>query len=413
MIEENKSKISYIQVLKRQGFRNLWIGSAISIIGNHIHYIAMLAYVYHLTGKALDLGFLMIISAIPNLIFGPFMGVLADRLNRRYIMIVSDLARCAFAFIFPFTATLWQIYALVFLMGIARTAYSPAEFSLLPNLVKKDELVVANSLEVTTMNITMIVGPALGGLIISIYGTTPAFIANALTFLFSAVMISFIREILCAEKSEERKTGIFSDFKEGLSFLWGDSIMRYIIIVFSIVVILVAGINPLIIVYVHKTLGKGDIEFGYLISILGVGGIVGGFLYGLIGKRVSKMQVMIYNLLIDGMVMCFLGFTSSYYFAGVIFFIFGMINTAFHVAVMTLLQEYIPNNLRGRIIGVFSLIFDPLRMFSMGIYGFLADIFSVGILFIASGLFEVLTGGFARLMPAYRKIRGIEGGLFS
>jgi len=408
MVEEIKPKISYLKVLKRQGYRNLWIGSAISIIGNHIHYIAMLAYVYHLTGKALDLGFLMIISAIPNLVFGPFMGVLADRLNKRYMMITSDLARCLLAFMFPLTQTLWQIYTLVFLMGIARTSYSPAEFSLLPNLVKKDELIVANSLEVTTMNITMIIGPALGGLIIGIYGTTPAFIANALTFLFSAVMVSLIREILGKEKADARKAGMLSDFKEGLRFLWGDRIMRYIIIVFSIVMVLASGINPLIIVYTHKVLGRGDAEFGYLISILGVGGIVGGFLYGLIGKRVSKMQVMIYNLLIDGFVMCLLGFTSSYIIAGVIFFIFGMINTAFQIAIMTLLQEYIPDNLRGRIIGVFSLIFDPLRMLSMGIYGFFADIFSVGTLFIASGLFEVLTGGFARLVPGYRNVRKVE-----
>jgi len=408
MVEEIKPKISYIQVLKRQGYRNLWVGSAISVIGNHIHYIAMLAYVYHLTGKALDLGVLMIISAIPNLVFGPVMGVLADRLNRRYMMIVSDIARCIIAFLFPLTQTLWQIYTLVFLMGIARTAYSPAEFSLLPNLVKKDELIVANSLEVTTMNITMIVGPALGGLIIGIYGTTPAFIANSLTFLFSAVMVALIREILGSEKADDRKTGMFSDFKEGVRFMFKDNIMRYIIIVFSIVMILVTGINPLIIVYTHKILGKGDAEFGYLISVLGAGGIVGGFLYGLFGKRLSKLQVMIYNLLIDGFVMCLLGFTSSYIIAGVIFFIFGMINTAFQIAIMTFLQEYIPDNLRGRIIGVFSLVFDPLRMLSMGIYGFFADIFSVGTLFIASGLFEVLTGGFARLVPGYRKIREIE-----
>jgi len=406
--ENKKSKISYVQVLRRQGYRQLFFGSAVSIIGNQIQYIALIAYVYHITGKALDLGLLMIISALPNLIFGPVMGVLADRYNRRSIMIISDISRFFIVLMFPLTQTLWQIYLLVFLMGIARAAYSPSEFAYIPNLVTRDELVVANSLEMTMINVTMIVGPALGGLIIGRFNTTVAFIINAITFLFSAVMIMMIREEVSKRKVETNKTNILQDLKFGLRFMWSDKIIRFLIVVFSILILLTSGINPLVIVYNHEILGKGDAEFGYLISMIGFGGIVGGFIYGLIGRRYSKIQIIFYNLVIDGVILALLGFNSSYLLAMVIFFLLGLLGTIFEVAIMTLLQEYIPDELRGRIIGIFSLVFDPFRMVSMGIYGFLTDLFGVGILFIASGIFEMGTGAIVRLFPAYKKMRRIE-----
>jgi DHA3 family macrolide efflux protein-like MFS transporter len=406
---------NYGAVLRNRDYFYLWCGSIVSNVGNRIHSIALMVYTYNLTGKALDLGLLMIIMSIPNFFLSPIMGVLADRFDKRKLMIASDVARFALVILFPFTQNIWHVYALAFLIGAANSAFFPSVFSLIPAIVPKKDLLTANSLNVTTQNIVAIIGPAGGGLIVGFWGTTPAFIINSFTFLFSAFMVLLIRkpERRAAVSGEtgtiaSNKPSYIREFAEGIRFMMGDPMMRYIIFTFSALVLVTSGLNPLFVILVKEVLGKGDLAFGYLISALGVGGIVGGFLYGLIGQRFSRISIIINLLFLDSVIVIILGINTSYYAALGLFAVFGIIGTVFSITVMTLLQEYIPAEKMGRAMGVFSVMFDPLSMVSMGVFGYLADVVGTGAVFIGSGVLELVATGFARFLPAYGRVTKLE-----
>jgi DHA3 family macrolide efflux protein-like MFS transporter len=404
---------NYGAVLRNRDYFYLWWGSIVSNIGNRIHFIALMVYTYNLTGRALNLGLLMIIMSIPNFFLSPVMGVLADRMDKRKLIIASDVARFALVILFPFAQNIWQIYALAFLIGAANSAFFPSVFSLIPQIVPKKDLLTANSLNVTTMNVVAIIGPAAGGLIVGYWGTTPAFVINSFTFLFSAFMVLLIkkpepREIPSGEIETPRKSSYLGEFIEGIRFMMGDPMMRYIIFTFSALVLVTSGLNPLFVVLTKEVLGKGDLAFGYLISALGVGGIMGGFLYGLIGQRFSRISIIINLLFLDSIIVIILGVNTSYYAALGLFAVFGIIGTVFSVTIMTLLQEYIPEDKMGRAMGVFSVMFDPLTMVSMGVFGYLADVIGTGLVFVGSGVLELVATGFARFLPVYRKVTKLE-----
>jgi DHA3 family macrolide efflux protein-like MFS transporter len=406
---------NYGAVLRNRDYFYLWWGSIVSNVGNRIHFIALMVYTYNLTGKALDLGLLMIIMSVPNFFLSPVMGVLADRMDKRKLMIASDVARFALVILFPFTQNIWQVYALAFLIGAANSAFFPSAFSLIPMIVPKKDLLTANSLNVTTQNVVAIIGPAAGGLIVGFWGTTPAFVLNSFTFLFSAFMVLLIRkpksrETLSGEvdAATPKKPSYVREFTEGLRFMMTDPMMRYIIFTFAALILVTSGLNPLFVVLVKEVLGKGDLAFGYLISALGVGGIVGGFLYGLIGQRFSRISIIINLLFLDSIIVIILGINTSYYAALGLFAVFGIIGTVFSITIMTLLQEYIPAEKMGRAMGVFSVMFDPLAMVSMGVFGYLADVVGTGIVFIGSGTLELVATGFARFLPVYGKVTKLE-----
>ncbi len=406
----------YGDVLRNRDYFYLWGGSIVSNVGNRVHFIALMVYTYGLTGKALDLGLLMIIMSIPNFFLAPVMGVLADRMDKRKLMIASDVARFAVVMLFPFTQNIWQIYVLAFLIGAANSAFFPSAFSIIPMIVPKKDLLTANSLNVTTQNVVAIVGPAGGGLIVGFWGTTPAFVFNSFTFLVSAFMILLIRkpkarEVLSGEietAPTADKPSYFREFIEGLRFMLSDPMMRYIIFVCSALILVTSGLNPLFIVLTKEVLGKGEVAFGYLISALGVGGIVGAFLYGLVGQRFSRVAIIINLLFLDALIIVALGINTSYYVALGLFAVFGIIGTVFSVTIMTLLQEYVPEGKMGRAMGVFSVMFDPLGMVSMGLFGYFADLVGTGAIFVCSGILEFLATVVARFLPVYRKVTKLE-----
>jgi MFS family permease len=402
---------AYRHALTNINYRKLWIGEAISNIGNRIHFIALMTYVYTLTGRALDLGLLMIFMTLPNLLLGPLAGVLADRMERRYLMVMSDIARFALVLLVPFTTNLWQIYTISLLMGAANSVFHPSEFSLLPSLVEKEALVTVNSLQVTTMNVVSIIGPAVGGLIVARFGTTPAFLANSGSFLFSALMIWLIRqpkkELEAGKETTVRQ--LWTEFREGFHYITHDFVFKYIIIFFGVLILCTSGLNPLFIVLTQKVLGGGTQEFGYLISVLGVGGIIGGIIWGAVGNRFERIATIVNLMFIDALFIIFLGLNSNYYLAMTAFFFFGMVGTAFTINIMTFLQEYIPEDKRGRTFGVFAVMFDPLSMASMGIFASLADWVGVGWMFVGSGALEFITAAFGRFLPAYQRVKGAGG----
>ena len=189
----NESSIGYFPLLKQNpSFRNLWYGQVISELGNWVNSIALYALILQLTGSGMAMAAAMMAKLLPMVIISPFAGVVIDRIDRKTVLIVSDILRCFTVLCFLIVESredLWLVYALT-LFEVALTGFfEPARSAILPSIVKKNHLVTANVISGATWSIMLTLGAALGGFVVSLFGVKVAFILDALTYLLSAWFI--------------------------------------------------------------------------------------------------------------------------------------------------------------------------------------------------------------------------------
>jgi len=189
----NESSIGYFPLLKQNpSFRNLWYGQVISELGNWVNSIALYALILQLTGSGMAMAAAMMAKLLPMVIISPFAGVVIDRMDRKTVLIASDILRCFTVLCFLIVESredLWLVYALT-LFEVALTGFfEPARSAILPSIVKKNHLVTANAISGATWSIMLTLGAALGGFVVSLFGVKVAFILDALTYLLSAWFI--------------------------------------------------------------------------------------------------------------------------------------------------------------------------------------------------------------------------------
>src|SRR5258705_3417122 len=219
--------VGYVELLKKnRSFRQLWLGQVVSQMGDWFDTIALYTIILQLTGSGRDIGLLLVARFLPSFLFGPLSGVLADRFSRRSIMIVSDLLRAVVVLGFLFVKSadqLWIIYVLtVFQLGLS-TFFEPAETAAIPSIVSDRELVTANAVSSVTWSVMLTLGAAIGGIITGWFGTSVAFILDALTYLLSAALIASIK-VPKRKKRERQKLSIgrllgVSETLEGISYV--------------------------------------------------------------------------------------------------------------------------------------------------------------------------------------------------
>jgi len=176
--------------LRERDFARLWTGQLISNVGDWVNYVALTALVWHLTESAWMVAVLRACHAVPFLLLGPFAGVLVDRWNRKATLVVVDVLRAGLVLLFPFVSDVGTIFAITIVFNIVSTLFSPAKNALIPQIVGERQLLAANSLSSTTQNMAMVLGPALGGLLLAAAGTAAAFYFDSASFVLSAIAIA-------------------------------------------------------------------------------------------------------------------------------------------------------------------------------------------------------------------------------
>ena len=212
----------YIVLLKdNRNYRNLWLGSLVSQLGDWFNLIAAAGLIARLTDSGLAVSTLFLARFLPQFVFSPLAGVLADRYDRRQIMIISDLLRAVTVASFLLIRSpdqVWFFYLLTILQFTLSALFTPARSAVLANVVVKGDLVKANALDALTWSTMLAMGAFVGGVVAAIFGITVAFLADAATFLLSAWFIS--RIILPpTERKLQTRTGGWLDFVNGLRYL--------------------------------------------------------------------------------------------------------------------------------------------------------------------------------------------------
>lgn len=274
----------YSALLRRnRAYRNLWLARVVSNLGDWFNLLASAALITSLTGAGTAVSYLFLARFLPVFVMSPFAGVLADRYERRMIMVLADVLRAITVLCFLLVRRpddIWLLYTLTVVQFVLSSLYTPAHSALLSNIVPASDLVTANALDGFTWSTMLAIGALLGGIAAAAFGVTTAFVLDALTFLLSAWFVLRIGHVPRPVATGAARGGLFQ-FMDGLAYLRG----RPFILGVSLVKAggaLVWGIaNVLEIPLAQQVFplnGNGTLTLGILYATVGIGTGVGPLL---------------------------------------------------------------------------------------------------------------------------------------
>jgi MFS family permease len=354
-----------------RGNRNLSLlfgGQVVSAFGDWLYILALVVVAFDLTGSATLVAALTFVRLLPYALFLPFSGVLADRANRKALMIGADLGRgvCMLGLLFAGTKeTLWVAFPLVFLATAFSSLFGPAMSSVLPALVGDEEdLVKANGIWSQMDALSFVLGPALGGVLVLLGEPRLAFLINSLTFLISAATLLFVRipPREAPERSEEE--GWLSETLAGFRFLFREN--EGVLAAFTITVtgigLMGGAMWTLTVVLSEETFDLGGQGTGFLNAAYGAGGLLGGLVVGAVLSRLGLGSAFIWGTAISSAVAILFGLSPAGALPFVLLLALGVTDVFSEVASTTVLQTGTPDELLGRVFGAFesTLIFSML-----------------------------------------------------
>jgi len=405
---------SLLRVLKNGNFLALWIGQIISQFGDRLAQMALIGlYLKQTAGISLShsvpvMRNLFFFSTLPILLFSPLAGVYVDRWSRKKTLIAADLLRAGLILLIPllagYTDGMWSIYGVIFLVFSVTCFFSPAKSAIIPNLVKKRELLAANSLSNITRLIAMIGGVTAGGIIVAWTGTKMSFYLDSLSFLLSGVAILAIR-IKEDPPREESKEGIRRVAKElvaGLNFIRKKKRVKFVAT--SLFILMGAsGIGYLLVtVFVTKALNLGTIGLSVLATFLGIGMLAGSLIYGHFGEQIEREKVIVGGTLICGVCAVLLGGSKSLFLLSLGVSIIGFIASPIMIAAYTLTQELTPDRIRGRVFSALEVIINSSFLFFIWVAGVLGAWLPIQSIFYLTGV-GLLVYGSKTLVLRYTK----------
>ena len=374
---------SYIALLRRRPhYRNLWFASVVSMLGDWFNTIASVILVTRYTDAGTAVGALFLARALPPFLFGPVAGVVADRFNRRTVMIVADLLRALIVLGFLFVNSAeraWLIYVLTIAQFIVSAMFEPAKASILPTLVEKgEELLLANTLSSATWSAMLALGAAIGGFTAALFGVQVALIIDALTFVLSALFVWQIAggEQAVGEGEISAETNGWTEFLDGLRYVRQHADIAMLVLVKALAQIGSADI--LIAIYAERYFSFGEegaAALGLMFMAAGLGAIVGPVLGNRLTDGSARALQRAIGVGFIGLVLGWLIFgwapTLPVAMLGLfVRFMGGSLNWTYSSVV---LQMKVPGNLLGRVFSIDFGIFTLAMAISVWTTGVILD----------------------------------------
>ena len=399
------------QLLRDKNFSLLWSSQIISNFGDRLNQMALIGLIYARTpGSTIELAKLLSFTILPVFIIGPIAGIFVDRWNRKYTMVVCDFLRGFLVLLIPvaviYSKTMLPIYILVFVLFSITRFFVPSKLSIIPDIVHKDKLLIANSLVSTTMMIATIIGFGFGGIIVDCLGAKGGFYMDAGTYFISALMVSFValnvKEAVKPLASGKRltqlilKKTVVGDIKEGLLYLRGDKDIRMVANTMFLIMSGVGAIYIIIIVFVQELLRSSTGYLGLLAMFLGAGLFIGSVAYGRFGASLSKKTVINFGLCMTGLIIVIFAIGLKlypYFFIAAGFSaILGIFASPIVVSSNTLLHEVMADKMRGRIFSSIEIIMHIGFLVFMVLTSFAAEWISKGAILVTIGLIFSVIG---------------------
>jgi len=342
-----------LDLLRRnRDFRRLFLASVISLGGDWFLFVALGGLVLEVTGEATAVGIMIFAQEAPIFLATPWAGWLADRFDRRRLMIACDLARtviCA-AFLLVGPGNLWLAYALLVCLSLFAAVFDPAQSAALPNVVDPEDLPTANALGGSLWGTMLAVGAALGGVVAAIFGRNVAFIVDAVSFALSAVFLLGVDRAFSAPREHDEHIGIADATRETIRYARRDRrVWALVSVKFGFGA--AAGVLAMIAVFARQVFHAGDVGFGLLMAARGVGALIGPF----IGHRLAGpghrrlLPVIACSLATFGIGYGLLGLAPALWLAAASILVAHLGGGSQWVLSTYGLQRLVPDAIRGRI----------------------------------------------------------------
>ena len=379
---------------KSRNFQRLWLAQLVSQFGDRINQLALVGLMAErVPGSAMELAKLMAFTIVPVFLVQPFAGVFVDRWDRRTTLLICDVVRGLLVLSIPFAFFAGQsmvpIYVVVFLAFCFSRFYSPAKMSIIPDLVEKESLLMANTLVSTTGMVAFVLGCALGGFLVDRYGARNGFIIDGATFLVSAALV-FSIDISIKLKMDKNsilkvskeiigpiRRSVWSELGEGLRYLAHNKELRLIIAMISTILAAAGAVYVVIIVFIQESFQSVTRDLGVLAVCLGAGLFLGAVLYGKWGKRLVWYKTMFWSMFTGGALLT--AFALMVHFdprltaAMVLALALGIVTGPMFITANTIIHVVSDEHMRGKVFSALEIVIHGAFLAAMLVSSWLAE----------------------------------------
>jgi MFS family permease len=338
-------------------FGRFWLGQTISNLGSSFTFFALPLLVFKLTGSPINLGIATAAEFVPYLLFGLVIGAWVDRVDRRRLMIATDLARAAVIATIPLLAaadalSVGWVYVVAFASATLTIAFDAAEFAAIPSLVPSgDDLVRANGRVQASYSGAQIAGPLLAGLLITVAPVQQVLWVDAASFLVSAGTLALIGRAFNAPREEPRRA-IRHEILDGLRYVLGHPVLRNISAMMALINLVGATVYAQLVVFAKRQLDASDSRVALLYAAGSAGVVLLSLAAGPVRRRLSFSVAALGALLLDGLLTVVLAATRWYWVALALWAAISGLGIFFNINTGSLRQQIVPNHLLGRVISI-------------------------------------------------------------
>ena len=406
-----------LTILKNRTFLLLFLGNTISLIGFGFNLVGVSWLVLEVTGSELALGKLMAMATVPGVVLALFAGIIIDKVNRKWLLVVLDLFRMVVVSTFVILLiqdrfSMTALFITVLLMGTGSSLFWPTAQAFVQELVSAKDYFHANALLSASYQAGSILGAGIGGVVVHFYGVPTALAFNALTHLISALLISaapFTRQVVHHEVDSilqsVSKGFIYFREKVGVLILGLTTILADVAIW--------GALSVLTITISKEVFFAGSWGYGLMEGFYGVGALISTVAVGYMTRFLGRDRALLLCYVVAGVMCLFVPIAISIYLAAVAYFFMGLHNNAARICVRTIFMEQIPNKIMGRVQTILGVYTRLLVVASALSAGWIAENLSVntGMIFTAIHYLIALLGTMIILaLPAYKMIIKQEAG---
>lgn len=341
-------------------------GALLSSSGDFMQNVAQSWLVWHVSKSPVAIGVVAFFDTLPRLLVGAVGGAIADRFDRRRVLMITQTLAMIQAFAYWLAVAfdvieLWHIAALAFFLGVVNTINQTARQSLVNSLVPREELLNAIGLQSSVFNFSKIVGPAAGGVIIAALGIANCFLLNAISFVFLLFNL-YLMDLPPWEKRPDKQS-LWADIKEGFRYLRGNRRIFHIVGLSYVMALFGAPYNRFVPIFATNVLGVGASGFGLLMAAPGIGATVAALALASVRKLRVGTRAICYSVLGFGLFLTLFAFSKSYVLSLLFLALVGFSQIGERAMTNTVIQTVTPQHLLGRVL---SLFFMDRGLWSLG-----------------------------------------------
>jgi MFS family permease len=365
-----------LRALNHRDFRLFWIGQSVSSVGSWMQSVGLSWLVLELTNSPFRLGLVSALQFGPVLLLSAVAGVAVDRTPKRRLILGTQVALMLPAFVLASLAwtgwvRYWHVATLAGVIGLVNALDMPSRQSFLVEMVGREDLLNAMALNSATFNAARVTGPAVGGLLIARYGTAIAFLLNALSFLAVVMTLAAVRA--GSEARPRRGTTIREELRDGIRYATRTPLVALILGLVFAVSTFAMNHGVLVPLFAREVLHEGVHVFGLLMASLGAGAVVGAIAIATLGYGRPPLAAVVIPGLGVALAILSLAFVRQFALAAVVLFLVGIMQIVFQNGCNTIVQVTVPDELRGRVMGVYMMVFAGATPVGASLIGSVAE----------------------------------------